>query len=202
MSLAPPPEAIYPDTATAITAIQEHAKAHGYALFRRDKKASRELWACDRAGKYNPKGKGAAHLSKQRASTGSKKCDCLMRVELRLDSISTTWSLRVLEKSHNHTPSSAITAHPAYRIAAISSDTRSIINNMSRSGLSPAQILSTLRNSDPDVPLIPKDIANITQQARLEELGGKTPIQWLLDVRPCPIPSLLVLITSIGASKH
>jgi hypothetical protein len=131
MSLAPLPKAVYPDTATAITAIQEHAKAHGYAFFRRDKKDSRELWACDRAGKYNPKGKGAAHLSKQRASTGSKKCECLMRIELKRDSISTNWSLRVLEKGHNHAPSLATTAHPAHRIAAISSDTRSTINNMS-----------------------------------------------------------------------
>jgi hypothetical protein len=131
MSLAPPPEAIYPDIPTATTAIQDHAKAHGYAFFRRDKKASRELWACDRAGKYNSKGKGAAHLSKQRASTGSKKCDCLMRVELRLDLVSRNWSLKILEKAHNHAPSSAITAYPAHRIAAISSETRASINNMS-----------------------------------------------------------------------
>jgi hypothetical protein len=191
MSLALPLEAIYPDPATAFTAIQEHARAHGYAFYRRDKKPSRVLYTCDRARKYDPKGKDTAtHQSKQRAGTGSKKCNCPMRVELRLDSISGNWILKVLEKGHNHTPSSALTAHPAHRIAAISSDTRASINNMSQSGLLPAQILSVLRNSDPELPLIPKDIASITQQSRLEELGGKTPIQWLLDVRPCPIPSL------------
>jgi hypothetical protein len=64
MSLALPPEVVYPDTTTTITAIQEYTKAHGYTFFRRDKKDSRELWAYDRAGKYNLKGKGAAHLSK------------------------------------------------------------------------------------------------------------------------------------------
>jgi hypothetical protein len=89
MSLALPPEAVYPDIDTAFTVIQVHAKAHGYALFQRDKKASRVLYACDCAGKYNPKGKSSnVHISKQRAGTGSKKCNCLMKVELRQDLIS------------------------------------------------------------------------------------------------------------------
>ena len=47
---------------------------------------TRVVFTCDRAGKYNSKGKDPnTHSSKQRKSTGSKKCGCLMRVELRLD---------------------------------------------------------------------------------------------------------------------
>jgi len=54
---------------------------------------------------------------------------------------------------------------------------------MSQAGLAPSQILTTLRNSNPDIPLIAKDIANTTQQARLKQLGGRTPIKWLIDIR-------------------
>jgi hypothetical protein len=43
MSLALPLKAVYSNTATTITAIQEYTKAHGYTFFRRDKKDSREL---------------------------------------------------------------------------------------------------------------------------------------------------------------
>jgi hypothetical protein len=86
MSLLPPPEAIYANPETAFTAIQAHAKDHGYALKTRGKTASRIVYICDRAGKYNPKGKDPAiHKSKQRKATGSKMCGCLMMVELRLD---------------------------------------------------------------------------------------------------------------------
>jgi hypothetical protein len=132
MSLAPPPEAVYPDTPTALASIQLHAKAEGYAFFQRDKKASRVLYTCDRAGKYNSKGKGTnTHASKKRGATGSKKCDCLMRVELRLDTVSNNWILRVLEKTHNHGPSAAATAHPAHRQAALDLATRVTISTMS-----------------------------------------------------------------------
>jgi hypothetical protein len=52
-----PPRAIYPDVLTAFAAIQAHAKAHGYAISCQDKRPKRVLFGCDRAGKYNPKGK-------------------------------------------------------------------------------------------------------------------------------------------------
>jgi hypothetical protein len=183
MSLAAPPEAVYPDIDTGFAAIQAHAKAHGYALVQRDKKATRVLYTCDRAGKYDSKGKNPnVHISRQRKNTGSKKCECLMRVVLRLDQISSTWSLKVLETTHNHGPSIAVTAHPAHRIAALAPDTRVLISTLSCSGLLPAQILTTLRDSDLDISLIPKDIANLTQKHKLDELNRKTPIQWLIEV--------------------
>jgi hypothetical protein len=68
----------------------------------------------------------------------------------------------VLEKAHNHAPSAAVTAHPAHRIAALSSETRATIGSMLTAGLLPAQILTTLRVSNAEIPLILKDIANIT----------------------------------------
>jgi hypothetical protein len=89
----------------------------------------------------------------------------------------------VLYSAHNHSPSSAITAHPVHRLATLSENTRALISNLSSSGLAPAQILTILRKADPDIALTPKDIANLTSRERLNELNGKTPIQWLLEVR-------------------
>jgi hypothetical protein len=68
-----------------------------------------------------------------------------------------------------------------YRLAALSENTRALISNLSSSGLPPAQILTILRKADPNIALTPKDIANLTYRERLEELNGKTPIQWLLE---------------------
>jgi hypothetical protein len=89
MSLLPPPEAIYPDPHTAQIAIQLHAKQHRYAFFRISSKPSRVLFAYDRGRKYDSRGKDlAVDKSKQRKRTSTKKCGCLMKVELRFDNVS------------------------------------------------------------------------------------------------------------------
>jgi hypothetical protein len=94
MSLLPPPEAIYPDPATAFTAIQGHARQHSYAVFQRDKRSFKMVYSCDRAGQYDPKGKRSqVDPSKQRKNTGSKKCGCLMKVVLHRDNVSGMWQL-------------------------------------------------------------------------------------------------------------
>jgi hypothetical protein len=118
MSLAPPPLAIYADSAAAFEAIQAHARAtgNGYALYRRDTRPTKVIFLCDRAGKYDSRGKNPnAHSSRQRNNTGSEKCGCLMRVLLHRDPISHNWSVAVPDPEHNHSPSGTITAHPAHR---------------------------------------------------------------------------------------
>jgi hypothetical protein len=81
-----------------------------------------------------------------------------------------------------YTASTVPTAHPAHRIAALTPAIRAEISRLSHAGLSTNQILSTLRISNPNITLIAKDIGNIIQQIRAEELNGRTPIQWLLEV--------------------
>jgi hypothetical protein len=136
MSLLPPPEAVYPDPNTALTAIQLHAKQHGYALNKRSSKDTRVIFACDRGGQYDSRGKDLrAHDSKRR-QPGSKKCGCLMQVELRIDSMSSMWLLRVLEGAHNHGPSAAAVAHSAHRSAALTLDIRAQISGFVRAGQS------------------------------------------------------------------
>ena len=80
MSLLPPPEAIYPDPEAVFTAIQADAKDNGYAFKKRGKRASRLVFTCDRAGKYDPKGKDpAVHKSTTAAIslTESEVFDCI-----------------------------------------------------------------------------------------------------------------------------
>jgi hypothetical protein len=106
MSLSPPNEAIYDSVDTAFTAIQAHAKASGYALSRVTTRPSRVIFTCDRAGKYDSRGKDSAtNISKRRNGTSSKKCGCLMKLELRQDRISMQWVVGILEGAHNHPPS-------------------------------------------------------------------------------------------------
>jgi hypothetical protein len=106
----------------------------------------------------------------------------VVRVGLRLDRLSNQWILEILHGAHNHGPSKAPTAHPAHRAAAITPATRTQIGSLSHTGLTISQILSTLRSTNPGIPLIAKDISNIVQLNRAEQLNGRTPIQSLLEV--------------------
>ncbi|PSS08718.1 hypothetical protein M430DRAFT_69958 [Amorphotheca resinae ATCC 22711] len=177
-----PALAIYPDLKAAFTAVQEHVKANGYAFYRHDKKLNRAVFRCDRGGKYRATSKNPdTDPSKQRLSTSLKKSRCKMGVELRLDHISGNWSLSVLEATHNHDRSADPKAYPAYRIAALKPNAYAAISTLGRAGLSTSQILSTLRIEYPEALLTAKDVTNILQKSRLEELDGKTLIQWLVE---------------------
>jgi hypothetical protein len=179
----PPPEAVYADLSTAIAAIQGHAKCNGYALFKRDGKPNRIVYACDRYGKPEAKAKNPdLHDSKKRAGSRSKKCGCQMRVALKKDQITGSWQLEVLKGAHNHNASADPSAHPTYRIAALDPAIRAQIESLAVSGLGNAQILAVLHHQHPEVILSQKDISNIVQATRLKELSGLTPIEWLLRV--------------------
>jgi hypothetical protein len=191
-ALTPPPVATYPDVDTAFTALQLHAKGHGYALVKVISRPSRVLYLCDRAGQYNPKGKElATDKTKQRIYTGSKKCSCLMKVDLRLDTLSNQWMVKVLEGVHNHPPSVSAVAHPVHRKDALTPEIYAQISTLAQASLTPGRILDILRVSDPKIPLISKDISNTIQQIRAKELGSQTPIQWLLQVSINPFNSNL-----------
>jgi hypothetical protein len=184
MSLTPPPVASYLDVNTAFTALQLHAKQHGYALMRFSSKPFRAVFACDRARTYDSRSKDReVDPSKRRTATGSKKCGCGMRVALRLDKVESLWMVEVLHGEHNHGPSVAATAHPAHRSATLVPSIRAQISTLSQAGFLPSQILHALQVTNPGINLIAKDISNIQQALRAEQLDGKTPIQWLLNVR-------------------
>jgi hypothetical protein len=139
-----PSEALYKDLDTLFAAIQAHARDNGYAFFTRNKKPRRVVYACDRAGKYDPKGKDPdVHPSKRRKNTGSKKCDCQMKVAATQQADG--WMLKVIEATHNHGPFAAPTAHPAHRIAALHPDIRARIIADVAAGIRNQQILSSIQ---------------------------------------------------------
>ncbi len=86
---------------------------NGYAFFTRNKKPRRVVYACDRAGKYDAKGKDPdVHPTKRRKNTGSKKCDCQMKVATTQQADG--WMLKVMEATHNHSPFATPIAHGLY----------------------------------------------------------------------------------------
>jgi hypothetical protein len=162
MSLTPPLEAVYTDLATAVAAIQLHAKGYRYAFVKVITRLLRALYSCDRAGKYDSKGKDpATDKTKQRKKTATKKCGCLIRVDLRLDDTTSQWIVKVLEGVYNHGPSVAITAYSTHRSAALTPETRALIGTLLQGRALTGRILNTLRVTDSNIPIILKDISNV-----------------------------------------
>lgn len=192
-SMPPPPTAVYTDLSTATTAIHEHAKANGYALFKRDTTQKRIVYTCDRYGKGQDRKNPNLHESKQRKGSRSKKCDCKMKIALKKDVTLEQWQLMVIGGAHNYGPSAAPSAHPAYRIAALEPRVKAQIKELVATGLNNAQILATIRRKEPTVLLSQKDISNLVQASRLRQLNGRTPIEWLLKVCYYIVLSCLLL---------
>ena len=174
-------EAIYANPKAAKAALQAHAGEHGYSTTVQSSSDRRVFYMCSKGGNYDAKGKDpATHPSKQRKNTSTMKTDCKYQCVAR--KVDDGWKLEVLENNHNHGPAVALSALPQHRVAAMTPEERAILRDMSVLGHSPTQILDAIRKSNPESNLIPRDIYNLLASMRMEELDGKTPVEWLLQV--------------------
>ncbi|KAJ5888686.1 Isochorismatase-like protein [Penicillium taxi] len=109
MQLIPPAEGTYPDRETLLTAVQAHAKLHGYNVVVKssstptEKKPGRtaKIWLrCDRGGQYRPRN-GLTEETRKRRRT-SRLVDC----PFMLQAVGSPgiWTLSVLNATHNHGP--------------------------------------------------------------------------------------------------
>ena len=139
-----PPEALYPTKDALFAAIQAYRRNNGYVIRVRSGKPNRILYDCDHAGTYDSKGKNPAiHSSRQRNSTGSKKCGCKMRVA-GVYKATGSWALKIIEDTHNHGPSVAPIAYPGHRIATLPPEVRVEIIRNWQTGMSNILILLSL----------------------------------------------------------
>ena len=176
-------ETVYDDPKAVKDALQAHAGQNGYSITVSSSNERRVFYMCSKSGKYDAKGKvSTTHESKRRKNTSTMKTDCKYRCVARKLDTDDGWKLEVLDNNHNHGPVSALSALPAHRIAAMTPEERVIVREMSVLGHSPVQILNKLRHDKLDCTLILRDIYNLLASMRVEELDGKTPVEWLLQV--------------------
>lgn len=188
-TLGPPvPEAVFDDDTSAGAALKSHARANGYAVYRIDWKRRggyhteyyRAVWACDKAGGYDSRGrKSNVDESKRRNNTKSKKTGCDFRVEVRKDKISEKWVVKTLVGTHNHPASASPAEHPQYRIGDLKQEEHDLIIKLADSGVTNRDILALLRRrTDWSCSLLQtKDITNIVQKEKLQRRKPADP-EW------------------------
>jgi hypothetical protein len=144
----PVAEAVYADLPAAKAALQEHAKANGFAVSVDSSNAQRAFYICTKGGKYNAKGKVSTnHPSRQRRNTSTIKTDCPYRV-VAWKQLDGSFKTEVLDHNHNHGPVAALSALPQHRIGAMTPEEHAKVKDMMVLGHSPSQILNALRHDN------------------------------------------------------
>ena len=173
-------EAIYTTPEAVKAALQSHARDNGYGVSVSSSKDQRIYYACAKGGKYRDTKNPETHESRRRKNTSTMKTDC--RFSIVAKKCPEGWKVEVQDNNHNHGPIAVLSALPQHRIAALQSQERLLIRDMSTLGHSPTQILDAIRKGNPNSNLIPRDIYNILASIRIEELNSQIPIEWLLQV--------------------
>lgn len=98
---------------------------------------------CYRGGSYRNTRRITDEQRKRDRTTRLINCPFQIKGVKRSDGL---WVVELKDYSQNHKPSDDISGHPLYH--RLSSDDKEVVEQMSKSGASPRQILSTLRKKD------------------------------------------------------
>ena len=173
----PPENVIYQSLEDLVTTVNNHAKAEGYAVTKRQtKKAKDEVnrvyLCCDRGRKYQDK----ITLESRKRQTGTRQMECPFTAIGK--HTGNTWDLTVQNGEHNHPPSIHANAHLAHRQAT--PEVRESVSHRISAGIPTRQIMSTLRLANPELILSRRDVQNTRHTIRNNRLGIFTRIQALM----------------------
>lgn len=189
MTLAPPPEHVYPTLKILVNAVNRHAMPEGYAVVQKRSKRAQKgqrivmkaTILCDCHGQVKFKGKG-------RRQTSSRKQACPFRAVAKLDGNyedpdtgEGRWLLTVANPQHNHQPTGP-GAHPVHLEAAMTEEVRQEIEKEYRKGNNASSILTGLRlDLDPEGAVFKRqDIWNQHAKIKASQLQALTPTQALI----------------------
>ncbi|XP_004305076.1 PREDICTED: protein FAR-RED ELONGATED HYPOCOTYL 3-like [Fragaria vesca subsp. vesca] len=149
----------------------------GYVtVIKRSKPEKCVFIGCDRGGKYRDT--RMVPLEKRKRKTSSRLIDCPFEIVGR-NKPKGFWKVDIKNLAHNHEPSRDMSGHPYCR--QFSKEEIMKIKEMSKAGVTPRQILSSLRQSNSDIHTTFRSIYNEKQRIMKENLAGHTVIQALLE---------------------
>ncbi|KAJ5243941.1 hypothetical protein N7489_004037 [Penicillium chrysogenum] len=166
-------------------AVNTFARPHGYAVTSIRSKFTKKgvkktvPLICDR-GREPETNTDEPRPQKRQRSTLRLRCP--FKMTLRLNLLTGLWYLTIENPVHNHPPSPAST-HPIQRALDLDNK-RDNVENRLRQGYTTKQIVTELREADPDTILVPRDIYNTRRKLSDEFLAGRTPLQALLMELP------------------
>src|SRR2546423_13662105 len=182
----PPPDRTYGSYEEALDALTSHGMQHGYCfrLYRSRPTHSavktRYSYECDKSGTY----RSQATIR----STGTRKTGCPFKLVIfnmkteEDEQANDQWRLEVTNSEHNHEPSLHPSAHHVYHKRKVAET--GTIQSMTHAGTRPMEILTALRQQDPDTLITAQNIRNDRVKMRTEQLDGRSQLRhyWMI----CP----------------
>ncbi|XP_077215582.1 protein FAR1-RELATED SEQUENCE 5-like [Tasmannia lanceolata] len=157
--------------------VSNFAKSQGYIVsIKKSEKDKKVIIRCDRGGIYRKTRKIPDNFRQK------DSCPRLINCPLRIDGrrISNgSWILNIKILEHNHEALEDILGHPSGR--RLSKEEVLRIKEMTIAGIQPCQILSSFKQSNPQLLSISRDVYNCIAMVRKEILAGRTAIQALVD---------------------
>ncbi|KAF7535193.1 hypothetical protein G7054_g5610 [Neopestalotiopsis clavispora] len=150
-----------------LESLNKHAAQHGYALIRRNASNYREGKPTSFAV-YCDRGKARPSKSAGIRNRSSRLIGCEFKGKIRaLQKDGWKWTFAIIKSAHNHPPSSDGTAHPMLR--RFTKEQKRYIGALSRHGVRPQAIQSSLEQDFPGHPFVIKDINNLIANIRASE---------------------------------
>ncbi|KAF8388613.1 hypothetical protein HHK36_027290 [Tetracentron sinense] len=137
----------------------------------------RVFLGCDRSGSYREKQASSTRMKKGIRRSSTKRCGCPFSLKAKKVNGLDQWKVEVVCGVHNHKGSSYLEGHSF--AGKLNMEQKKILKDMSRVGIKPRDVLRTIKKKDPINVTTIRTIYNARAAIRLEELGGKTPIQHL-----------------------
>ncbi|KAJ9543670.1 hypothetical protein OSB04_023377 [Centaurea solstitialis] len=157
--------------------VKKLGRSLGYIIvIKRSKKKqgvmSKVILICDRGGKYRGNGSSSRN-------TGTKKMGCPFELAGKYSSLNGCWTLTVRCEKHNHEPAENMEGHP-YAMRLTENEVR-LVEDLSRKNVKPRDILSTLKEQNPDNVSTLRTIYNARQKFWATEHKGRTQMQVVMS---------------------
>jgi len=176
--IEPPPNILCNSYNEVYNSLKAHGIKHGYGFIlkrswpHKSAVKTRYYYQCDRFRKdYQSTAKVL--------STSTRSTGCPFKLVIFKTKQNDQWKLEVQIGSHNHPPSINPSAHNVYRRRT--SAQKDVIESMTHAGARPMQILAAIQREDKDTLVSATDIRSERKAIREKHLGGRSPIETLLD---------------------
>jgi hypothetical protein len=116
--------------------------------------------------------------TRQRKAATRQK-DCPFEVLGKKDRVLDEWFMEIKNSEHNHDPSTSRVAHPSLR--RLDPAAKAELSCLTDANVAPRTIAAVLEQRSLEQAIVMKDIYNARQQMLSEALGGRTPIQALVE---------------------
>ncbi|KAL3517008.1 hypothetical protein ACH5RR_023910 [Cinchona calisaya] len=157
-------------------ATREFYLKRGYILsIKSSRKDKYVTVGCDRGGQYRDKG---IPTRERQRNTSSRLINCPFQIQGKLTQDG-FWKIFVRNGSHNHESSADLMGHPFARI--FSKEEIKSIDGLSKFGVPPRKIITSLHQKNPNSQVLARDIYNMRRKIVQDSLDGRSLIQVLFE---------------------